>query len=211
MYNRSTCNAWLHVLLPYRGVDVPAENTPRWRDVKQRLAGLDQEEMIALVKELFDRSKENRAFLSLRLLGQPGGEALESYRKQVSEAAYPKSIHKSAHIPTARKLIHTYSQGTTDVAGTLELMMTCLEQGTAYTRQYGDIDAVFYTSLGTVLSEMVKLFETPEGEKLYPHFEERLLTLRERACDIGWGYGDYVIDLLGGLEIAIRYSDDEDE
>lgn len=68
-----------------------------------------------------------------------------------------------------------------------------MENGTEFTREFGDINESFYNSLESVLSEMARMLlrESPES---YPRFQERIQRLATLADGIGWGYGDAVRD-----------------
>ena len=79
-------------------------------------------------------------------------------------------------------------------------MLVFVETGTAFTRNFGDIDAPFYDSLTSVLDEIKRLLTSKEARGLYDRFRQRLLVLVEMAEPIGWGYGDYVGGTVRALE-----------
>ena len=99
----------------------------------------------------------------------------------------------------ARKAIREYHKATGHVAGTIELMLTFVEDGTAFTCEYGDINEAFYDNLESVLKELVTHL-LQDGGELYPRFCDRLEQLATIATHIGWGYGDFVLDQVGYLE-----------
>lgn len=49
---------------------------------------------------------------------------------------------------------------------------------------------------------LVKLLRT-EGWDLYPRFRERVLSLRDDADKIGWGYGDSLLEQVDLLEAKL--------
>jgi hypothetical protein len=57
----------------------------------------------------------------------------------------------------ARKAITDYRRATKDIPGTLNLMLTYVEQGTRFTSEYGDFEESFYNSMESVFSEATKL------------------------------------------------------
>ena len=83
--------------------------------------------------------------------------------------------------------------------GAIELMLTYVESGTDFTRQFGDINAAYYNSLESVMNEMVQLFRK-EGGELYPRVRKRIRHLETHADHIGWDYGDYLREQVGFLE-----------
>jgi hypothetical protein len=99
-----------------------------------------------------------------------------------------------------RAAIREYQRATSDPAGTLELMLAQVETGTKFTCEYVDIDEAFYDSLCSTLHDVKKLLISEEGRPLYGQVRDRLKELARLADGIGWGYGDYVGDVVGELE-----------
>jgi hypothetical protein len=99
----------------------------------------------------------------------------------------------------ARKAIRDYRKATGDLSGTAELLMTYVENGTRFTREFGDIDERFYSSVESALDELAALLRGPVRE-LYPLFSARLATAEQMTDGIGWGFHDYVGDVVGRLE-----------
>lgn len=81
-------------------------------------------------------------------------------------------------------------------------MLTYVENGTQFTREFGDINEAFYNSLESVLHEMTQLLRK-DDPSLYPEFRERIQRLGDHADYIGWGYGDYLRDQVGLLETEL--------
>ena len=81
-------------------------------------------------------------------------------------------------------------------------MLTYVENGTQFTREFGDINEAYYNSLESVLREMTQLLRK-EDPALYPQFRERVQRLDTHACHIGWGYGDYLRDQVHLLETEL--------
>lgn len=67
------------------------------------------------------------------------------------------------------------------------------------TPEFGDIDERFYGSLESALQELANLLRG-EARDLYPQVRDRLAQVEQMADGIGWGYGDFVTDLVYRLE-----------
>ena len=90
----------------------------------------------------------------------------------------------------AKKVISEYRKSTDDLRGTLDLMLTHVERGHAFTNDFGDIDEPFYIALENMLECFaVELRRSPAKYELYEQYRPRLMRMR-RTSDIGWGYGD---------------------
>ena len=175
-------------------------NSRKWSELRKALAKWEPSELIDLVKELYDASPTNRDFLHARLVTDADDESvLKPYRERITNQFYPKRGDAKLKLAEARKAIREYHKATGHVAGTIELMLTFVEHGTAFTREYGDINEAFYNNLEAVLKELVTHL-LQDGGELYPRFRERLDQLATNATRIGWGYGDFVLDQMGLLE-----------
>lgn len=155
---------------------------------------------MALVKDLHDTSPENRDFLRARLDAEnTGGEALEKYRRKIVEQFFPRRGFGKLKLAESRKAIRDYRKATGNVAGTADLLLTYVENGTEFTQQFGDINEAYYNSLESVLNELATLL-SGEGRELYAQFRDRLARVEQLANHIGWGYGDYVREQVAMLE-----------
>jgi hypothetical protein len=177
---------------------------PKWSDLEKQLDYLDKPELIELLRDLFSSTDAARAFLANRFLPQgDGGQLLEKYRKRVIRPFYPGRGFGKLDLGEARGAIREYRKNTGDLTGTIDLLLTYVENGTRFTNEYGDIDERFYNSLESALSEMAGLLKTNDGAKVYPQFQKRVDQLKKAAGGIGWGYGDAVGDILAELEAFI--------
>lgn len=177
-----------------------------WQKVRRQLDDWAKPALIALVKDLYDVSPDNRDFLQARFQAEENnGTALEKYRLRIVEQFFPARGDGKLKLTEVRKAIRDYRKATGNLTGTIELMLTYVENGTEFTRQFGDINASFYNSLESVLIELTELL-LHQGNDLYPQFRERIQRLTVHADNIGWGYGDALWDYTGMLEdkLAVR-------
>jgi hypothetical protein len=171
-----------------------------WLNIRRQLADWSKPALIALVKDLHDLSPDNRDFLLARFQAEENvGAALEKYRQKIVEQFFPARGDGKLKLAEARKAIRDYRNATGNLTGTIDLMLTYVENGTEFTHEFGDINESFYNSLESVLNEMAQLL-LREGAEFYPRFRERVQRLTSHADHIGWGYGDAVRDQVHHLE-----------
>jgi len=133
----------------------------KWSDIEKRLDYLDKPELIKVMRDLFKSSETVCTFLAIRFLEQgDGGETLEKYRKRIVDQFYPKRGFGKLNLGDARRSIREYHKTTSDLAGTIDLLLTYVEKGTDFTNDFGDIDEGFYNSLESALGEMTDLLKT---------------------------------------------------
>ncbi len=178
----------------------PSKKSGGWSAVHQHLATWDPPALLALVKDLYDAAAENRDFIQARChVGASCGEALEKYRRKIVEQFFPVRGEGKLKLGEARKAIRDYRKATGNLPGTVELLMTFVENGASFTYEYGDIDERFYDSVESVLDELASLLRG-EARDVYPQFRNRLAVVEQMTDGIGWGFHDFIADVVGQLE-----------
>ena len=171
-----------------------------WSAVRQQLAAWEKPALLALVKDLYEAAGVNRDFIQARCMpGDSGGEVLEKYRSKIVEQFFPARGEGKLKLGEARKAIRDYRKATGNLPGTAELLMTYVESGTRFTREYGDIDERFYSSVESALDELAALLRG-EAREMYAQFSDRLARVEQMASGIGWGFCDFVADVVRQLE-----------
>jgi len=171
-----------------------------WSAVRQKLAIWEKPALLTLVKNLYENTEENRNFIHARCqIGESGGVALEKYRAKIVAQFFPARGFGKLKLREARKTISDYRKATGDLAGTVELLMTYVENGARFTREYGDIDERFYDSVESALEELADLLHT-EAREMYPQLRDRLTRVERMTDGIGWGFHDFIGDVVRQLE-----------
>jgi len=174
-----------------------------WTEINKQLQELSPERFIELLKGLHDLSAQNKAWLSAKLLPiVQDTKYLEDCRTKVIRCIYKetKGIPHMPRFSDAKKVVSEYRKSTSDLCGTLDLMLTYVERGHAFTNDFGDIDEPFYDKLINMLEHFaIELRRSPAKYELYELFRSRLMSMR-RTSDIGWGYGDFVRETVNELE-----------
>lgn len=171
-----------------------------WTMIRQQIAKSPRPALVALIKDLHDASPENRDFLQARFDAEnAGGDALERYRRKIVEQFFPKRGFGKLKLAEARKAIRDYRKATGNVVGTIDLLLTYVENGTEFTQQFGDMNEAYYNSLESSAAEISRLL-LGAGKAAYGQFCERIRRVESLASNIGWGYGDFIRDWAWTLE-----------
>ena len=171
-----------------------------WSAIRPPLTTWEKPALLALIKELYDAAAVNRDLLHARLLARVNdGELLEKYRRKIAEQFFPARGVGKLRLGEARKAIRDYRKATGNIPGTAELLMAYVENGTRFTREYGDIDERFYNSIESALADLATLLRG-EARGLYSQFVQRLATVEQMSDGIGWGFHDSIADIVGSLE-----------
>jgi len=184
------------------GTNKPTKKPGGWRAARQRLTSWGKPALLALVKDLYDAASGNRDFIDARCqAGDDGGETLEKYRQKIAGQFFSKKAHGMGDLKLGevRKAIRDYKKATGSIPGTAELLLTYVESGVRFTHDYGDIDERFYSSVESALDELADLLRG-DARELYPQFSERLARVEKMTSGIGWGFHDFIADVVGQLE-----------
>ena len=174
-----------------------------WIEIDKQLRELPADHIIKLIKGLHDLSPQNKAWLRAKILPvAQDTKYLEDCRRKVANYVYKetKGMPSMPRFREAKKVISEYRKSTSDLRGTLDLMLTYVERGHEFTLDFGDIDEPFYEKLINMLEHFaIELRRSPAKYELYELFRPRLMAIR-RNSDIGWGYGDFIQETVDELE-----------
>ena len=178
----------------------PTKKPGGWSAARQHLATWDKPALLALVKDLYEAAAVNRDFIQARCQAdESAGEVLEKYRGKIVEQFFPARGIGKLKLGEARKAIRDYRKATGNLPGTAELLITYVENGAKFTREYGDIDERFYDSVESALDELTALLRGAARE-MYPQLRDRLAKVARMADGIGWGFHDFIQEVVAQLE-----------
>jgi hypothetical protein len=177
---------------------------PNWSHIKRSLSKMPRPGLVGLLKELFELSPENRSFLAARFLSEQDPQLIKAYRQRVTDPFCRKRGFGNLDFANARKAIREYEKATGDLKGVIDLMLTFVESGTTFTREFGDMNERFYNGVESMLWEAMKRLRTRDGKAMYPAFAERLRAIAQAAYGIGWGFGDNVNAAVAELEAEMQ-------
>jgi hypothetical protein len=177
-----------------------SQRQPSWADVKAKLEGLDRKGLVGLVHDLYEANTANRRFLQARLV--PSTSAVEKYRRLVAEAVFPDPLsRRQVSLRDGTAAITEYRRSTGDIAGTVDLILTFIESGTEQAADLGYGDENYFSALESKVDAVAKSWSALPAD-VQTKASARLDWVRKRAQAIGWGYGDYVDDVFGRLQIS---------
>ena len=175
----------------------PISKNHVWTDVKAALAARSTTDLVALLRDLYQVSPENRRFLHGRLLG-PEVE-IEKYRTLIADAVYPDPLSQARiRISEAQRLIRHYYKATGDLPGVVDLMFTFVEAGTEQAADLGYGDEDYFASLERTFRTAIDTLNTLDPA-IRTQADSRVQKIVRRADSIGWGYCDSVREIAASL------------
>ena len=164
---------------------------------------MEKDELVQLLKRLFDLNPENRSFLEAKL-SPCGDHSMDYYKREIAAAVNP-DMDSPIEMKRGRKAIASYKKAAPDdLWGRGELMVYFVEQGADFPLDYGDIDGPFYTSLCRMIDSILEVADQLSSKE-YSHLAQRFEALDAATANkIGWGFSDHITDakcvLLSRLE-----------
>lgn len=170
-------------------------------ELKKALVDLERKDIEKLICDLFKSDNLAERIISSYLMGDKyQAQLLDEYKEKMESIYFPDNLSKGFSQREAKNLISEYKKISANQQYILDLMLYYVECGTGFTNTYGDIDMKFYNSLLSVFDDLIKQIEKHPDEKMYRVFRARLIELTYEVRDIGWGYGDYIVEEVSRLE-----------
>jgi hypothetical protein len=165
-----------------------------WNDIKKSLKDFSRNGFLDLLKDLYESSKENQAFMSARFCStkQDLEQTLEPYKKRIVKALKPhfgqdEFAPPRFKVADAKKAIAEYKRATVNIVGTLDLMLFFVETGLDFIDKHGFLELAYSleSSLYSVLSNFKEKLER-EDQLVNECFRERIYNLHVMAarCDL---------------------------
>ena len=159
-----------------------------WSAVKSAVIKLSHDDLLSLVADLYRLSKPNQAFLHARYADAEA--AMEDCKKIISDCLHPDMQRdRPLQVAKAKKAVADFCKAVAEPMRHAELMVFFLEQGNAFTVEYGDVDAGFYNALLAMARRAAETICVLPHE-LQQAFRNRFAEVVRSSSCIGWGYHD---------------------
>src|SRR4029078_4343356 len=164
------------------------EPEPSWRDVKVELEGFDRAGLLGLLKDLYELSRDNQAFLNARL--NLGATPLVPLKKITSRWIAPDVMKgQDISVAKAKKAISDYKKAIGYPKGVAELSLFYCEEAVGLLSWCGMDDENYYAALARMFDQaLTAICGLPEAERA--SLLERLDHLRSKSGEFGWGLKD---------------------
>jgi hypothetical protein len=175
---------------------VSSQKLPPWSEIKTGLPYLDEKELIKIIHDLYQLSKEDKIFLASRMGVGDQESLLEPYKRAIRREFYPDRGLPGLNLAAARKALNDSKKVNPSAEAIAELLVYYVEQGVACTLEHGDIHGQLYGSLESASVGAVALIREFGAEELIEKFRPRLRGIVSDTDNIGWGFHDYLKDVF---------------
>ena len=173
------------------------QKPPTWTQVKAKLSSVDKNELLDIIHDLYKLNQDNKVFLTSQFVADNTEALTEPYRRAIRREFNPDRGFPRLNLRSARKALNDFKKANADPKAQLEMMIYYVEQGVVCTRQYGDIDAPFYSSLEGVFEDAITLLHRlGNPEALIVEFYPRLERIVKDTRGMGWGFHDFLAEVF---------------
>ena len=155
--------------------------------LKKELAGMTKEQVINIMLQLYDGSKEAKKWLEFFMEPDVKGE-LEKAKKELDKQF---TGWKDPSFRECNKIVSAFSKMVTDPAAIIDLMLYYVEQGCELTANFGDYEESFYTALENNFIKALKFIDRYNAMQEYiPRIRKMIKSVE--CC--GYGFPDTLWD-----------------
>ena len=170
------------------------KKSPTWNDVKAKIAEFDRANLLALVKDLYGASKDNRAFLHARF--DLDADPLKPYKIKIDRWLSPDLLkNQNVSASKAKSVITDYRSAIGRPEGLAELMVFYCERAADFSSGWGFEDEAYFNALLKMFYRAFKISITLEND-LRDALLDRLDKVRRVSHSIGYGVGEEMNILL---------------
>lgn len=157
-------------------------------ELKKYLKQLNQEEMISLIVQLSKIDKKNAAFLESQYhQGATENALVNEYKLKMRNVFFREMLPS---LKKAKSFISDLRKVAPKSEYLLDLQLYYVECCSDFTNEYGDIDANFYYSMGSVFAEFAHGLNTFGSKEFYYTVRPRIDRILREMEDIGWGISE---------------------
>ncbi len=165
-----------------------------WSSVKRELGNLERNELLNLIRDLYQASKDNQIFLHTRL-GQ-GADVLKPYKATIQRWMCPDIFRNQDYsISKAKKAISDYKKAEGKVENLAELSLYFCEQAMEFLYDCGLDDEGYYDSLALMFDNALKLISRLETE-MQDAYLGRIMEVWYKSKSYGYFLPDLMADSI---------------
>jgi len=177
---------------------------PTWSKLKHSLSGLEQKELLALIRDLYGTSKDNQAFLHARF--SLGNDSLAPYKTAISRWICPDVLRNQDYsVSKAKKAISNYRRAVGKPECLAELSVFYCESCADFLSYCGTDDEAYFNGMVRMYEQALKVIGQLQPDQ-QECFVERLEQVRFREAP---SWDPYVGCSMGLLMEQYKFDESE--
>jgi len=176
----------------------------RWGEIKKRLKGKPEKELLSIMSGCYKLSDEVKYFLTCetsenneeldRVFTELKGKMSSTFWATVSNG-----MPLGPKLKEARKIITDVKKITKDPTTIIDFMLLYVEHGIDFTLEYGDMWEGYYISVENMLDKAVKMILKNAILLDKDEYRDRIDEMVERTSRMGWGFNESLTDIAEDL------------
>ena len=159
------------------------------------IAGWPRPGVVALIRELYELSEENRRFLHTRLLDQLAESNLEQARREIKKLVNPSAVFNGRfRHADVKRVIDQYAKPGADPVGVAHLLVSDIDASCTTFAEVGDFEPIVDHAYAS-MRRLHRLLEGIEPAAARPVVEALDLVASRWADRFGYGLSDELAGL----------------
>lgn len=160
------------------------------KELKIELNAMDKNNLIELVADMYKKYKPVKEHLDF-LVSPNETELFDKYHQTIYEAFYPKRGDKLV-LKKGKDAISEFKKKSSNKELLADLILFYAETGVAYTKDFGDINDAFYSSIIRAYEDALSLMTK---EDILEKFRTRALKVVNDSNNVGWNFQDSLSEI----------------
>ena len=177
----------------------------RWGEIKKRLKGKPEKDLISIISSCYKLSNEVKYFLTCEV--SENEEELERVFAELKEkmssiiwATARNGMPLGPNLKDARKIITQVKKLTKYPVTIIEFMLLYVEHGIDFTCEYGDMWEGYYSSVESMLDKAVKMIIKNCRVLNKDEYHDWIDEMIENAKGVGWGLSEALSHIASDLD-----------
>ena len=163
------------------------------KSIKSEINSLKQDKLKDEILYLYKNFKQVKDYYDNKY-SEDSDAVFQKFKIAIRNEFFPTRGNPKKRLSVARKVISDFKKVCKNPTEIADLMIFYVETGVKFTNTYGDIDEAFYNSMESMFETALKFMQK---NNILDNFKDRAEEIVEKTVDIGWGFHDSLVDLVG--------------
>jgi len=184
------------------------KTTLPWVEIKKRLKGKSDKELVSIISSCYKESDEVKFYLtSLVVDADEADEILMELKERLSQAFWNTAKNGQPlgpNLKEARNILSDVKKVTKNPKTIINFMLDYVEHGVDFTNEYGDMLAGYYSSIESMFESLENYLIKNIDKINVAVTMNRIDDIVNKSNGIGWGFHDNLLDMYVGLKCTIK-------
>lgn len=180
-----------------------------WVEIKNRLKGKSEKELLSIISSCYKVSDEVRFYLTSIVVDdtEEADEILRELKEKMSETFWATARNGcplGPKLKDAKKVTSDVKKVTNNPRIIINFMLDYIDHGVDFTNAYGDMWEGYYSSIESMFESMRKYLMKNIDKINIEEIMDRIEGIVDKSDGIGWGFHDNLFDMSADLRFNVK-------